>query len=87
MGYAPERCYSVDPVSGDLIMVMRGIDGYFPVEYLPSMEGVPAAELAARFNLMLGVSKPMEMSMVAGSMFGWDAPAADPGYYEMGVRA
>ena len=59
--------------------LQNGTMGIFPQDTSPR-EGVTAA------NAANGVTKAQEAAMVAGSMFGWDTPAADPkNYDEQGV--
>lgn len=66
----------VDPLqSSKVLIVRRGIQGY----EIPR----PMPEEAAEFlNQQIGVSPAQAAAMLAGSMFGWDTPAADPSHYD-----
>lgn len=80
----PEKCFSVLESTGEMIVITKGEKGYTPMGIFPQdtspREGVTAA------NAANGVTKAQEAAMVAGSMFGWDTPAADPkNYDEQGV--
>lgn len=77
----PYQCYSVLPSSGELIMLRRGQQGYFPV--VASMPSCSNRERADRLNREVGITKAQEAAMVAGSLFGFDAPAARPENYDM----
>ena len=77
----PESCHSVLPSSGELIVIKRGEKGYFPGEF-SSVDETENRIFADDRNTKNGVSKAQEAAMLAGSMFGWDAPAADPKNYD-----
>lgn len=77
----PESCHSVLPSSGELIVIKRGEKGYFPSEF-SSADEAENRIFADDRNTKNGVSKAQEAAMLAGSMFGWDAPAADPKNYD-----
>ena len=76
----PERCFSVLQSTGEVIAIERGKRGYLVTdnECAPSL----ARKAADLLNRKLGVSKAQEAAMSAGSMFGWDTPAADPRNYD-----
>ena len=80
----PDKCFGVLESTGEMIVIAKGEKGYTPTGIYPQdtspREGVTAA------NAANGVTKAQEAAMVAGSMFGWDTPAADPkNYDEQGV--
>lgn len=77
----PEICYSTLPSSGEVIKVFRGEHGYTPLK-MPNVDSAAARNYANELNGRLGVSKSQEAAMVAGSMFGWSVPAADPKNYD-----
>ena len=76
----PDKCFSYLETTGEMIVITRGEKGYTPTGIYPQdatpKEGVAAAHEAN------GVSRAQEAAMVAGSMFGWDKPAADPKNYD-----
>ena len=73
----PEFCYGVDPTDdGKVIMIKKGVKGYIPTD----IKG--GEKVADKLNERFGITKPQEEAMIAGSMFGWDVPAADPSLYE-----
>ena len=76
----PELCFSVLPGSGDLVCIKRGESGYYPSGWSTGDPG-RNRELADYNNERLGVSQAQRMAMENGSMFGWDAPGADPKAY------
>ena len=74
-------CYSTLPDTGELVCIRRGESGY-----VPSKESTDIADynrfLSRRHNLALGVTNAQRRAMEAGSVSGWDSPAADPKFYE-----
>lgn len=77
----PEHCYAVLPSSGQLIEVRRGEKGYYPCAYSTGDREYNKV-LANQFNTHEGISKAQAAAMLAGSMFGWNVPAADPACYD-----
>ena len=59
----------------------EGEDGYFPSD-LPNSGKEENRRVVDERNREGGVSKAQEAAMSAGSMFGWDVPAADPRSYD-----
>lgn len=76
----PEKCFSFLESSGELIVIEKGKQGYSPTGIYPQDSDVRAGVDAA--NEVNGVTKAQSAAMKAGSMFGWDAPAADPANYD-----
>jgi hypothetical protein len=70
----PHFAYATHPTTGQVIVVLRYTSGYHDA---PNTNGKTADEL----NEEIGVSKAMAQAMYAGSMFGWDCPAAHPACY------
>ena len=77
----PEVCYSILPSTGDVIMIKHGESGYYRCEYSTEDKAFNR-EFANGRNANLGVSKAQVEAMLAGSMYGWDVPAADPKSYD-----
>lgn len=75
----PEKCFSVLPSTDELIIIERGEQGYPPSGM--RIEGKTAREAADISNDTIGASKAQEAAMLAGSMFGFEVPAADPKNY------
>lgn len=81
----PEVCFSILPSTGDVIIIKHGESGYYRCEYSTEDKAFNR-EFANDRNANLGVSKAQVEAMLAGSMYGWDVPAADPkGYDENGT--
>ena len=78
----PVQCFSTLPSSGELILLTRGEKGYNPCYDFSSPDAQQNREFADDRNVKNGVSKAQEAAMLAGSMFGWQTPAADPKNYD-----
>ena len=81
----PEKCFSVSEYSNELIEITKGYSGYSHAE--KELGSLTPREAAERLNQELGVTKEQEQAMVAGSMFGWATPAADPANYDRNGNA
>ena len=81
----PEQCYNILPSTGDIIITKKGEDGFFKTDI--SFASVDDnRKLVDEYNASSGVSKAQAAAMLAGSMFGWKCPAADPqSYNEDGI--
>ena len=77
----PEKCFSVLPSTGELIVIERGKAGY-EASPVASFSGQTQRGSADVLNETMGVTKAQEAAMLAGSMFGWQTPAADPQNYD-----
>lgn len=77
----PEQCYAVLPNSKEIIVVQKGESGYYKTNMF-SNDRVEAQKIVDEYNDKLGVTKAQAEAMVAGSMFGWHVPAADPKNYD-----
>ena len=76
----PEHCCAILPSTGEIIEINRGESGFTPLN-LPNEGREENARLAKGYNRKKGITPAQEEAMVAGSMFGWDVPAADPKNY------
>lgn len=76
----PDKCFSYLESTGEMIVITKGEKGYTPTGTY-SQKTSPKAGTSA-INKANGVSRAQEAAMVAGSMFGWDVPAADPKNYD-----
>ena len=77
----PEKCYVYLESTDEIGVVTRGESGYAPAEIRPEGD-VSKRTGAEMLNDAMGVTKAQAAAMSAGSMFGWDAPAADPANYD-----
>lgn len=76
----PEKCFSVLKMTDQMIIIERGKKGYVLAGVC--VEGKSNREGADLGNEVAGITKAQEAAMVAGSMFGWNTPAADPKNYD-----
>lgn len=79
MNKLPEECLVLHPSTNEIVMVKLGVAGYFPQR--PENEPWGAENLDI-INERRGVTKAQVEAMLAGSMFGWDAPVANPDNYD-----
>ena len=77
----PDRCYVYLATENALGIVQKGEHGYFATDLIPESREEGKA-FANSYNQNLGVTKRQAAAMVAGSMFGWETPAADPNSYD-----
>ncbi len=76
----PEKCFSITSAADEIVIITRGEMGHRPAG--ARAEGVTAREGATALNEAMGVTRAQEAAMLFGSIYGWDKPAADPGYYD-----
>jgi len=76
----PETCFSVLPSSGQLIIIKKGESGYYPSEW-DTGSREENREIASSHNARRGITDIQEAAMLAGSMFGWNTPGANPQWY------
>lgn len=76
----PEKCFAALEATGETIIIHRGTKGYTPTGQRP--EGTSGQEGADKLNEQIGVTKAQAAAMLAGSMFGWACPGADPANYD-----
>lgn len=76
----PGQCMSILPSTGEPIILKLGEQGYTPATL--EVEGKTSQEMVDLANGEIGVTKAQEAAMLAGSLFGWQTPAADPKNYD-----
>ena len=76
----PDKCFSYLESTGEMIVITKGEKGYTPTGIYPQ-DSSPKKGVAAA-NEANGVTQAQEAAMVAGSMFGWHVPGADPKNYD-----
>ena len=76
----PKKCFAALESTGETVVIHRGVNGYTPTGQRP--EGVSGQEGADALNGQLGVTRAQAAAMLAGSMFGWACPGADPANYD-----
>lgn len=67
----PDRCLSKLATTGEVIMIRFGVMGYYPS---------PVKDADA-YNKQHGITAAQVEAMEAGSMMGWEVPAANPDNY------
>lgn len=76
----PDFCLSTLPSSGQLIILKRGERGYYASDW-DTGKREENQNIAQEHNRQRGIADIQEAAMVAGSMFGWNLPGADPQWY------
>ena len=76
----PDACFSILPSTGQLIIIKKGESGYYPSEW-DTGNREKNRDIASSHNESRGISDMQESAMLAGSMFGWDTPGANPQWY------
>lgn len=69
----PAVCYAKHPTEDRVIVIIRGEMGYLKLHH----QGYSAEQL----NAAMEVTPAQAEAMLAGSMFGWSCPGADPSTY------
>ena len=82
----PETCFSILPSSGQLIIIRCGERGYYPSEW-DTGNREENREIASSHNVRRGITDIQEAAILAGSMFGWNTPGANPQWYLDNARA
>jgi len=77
----PETCYGTLLDTGMIVIYKRGETGYYKTD-IPYASKEEARAIVDEQNALGGVTKGQEAAMAAGSMFGFDVPAADPANYD-----
>ena len=75
MNNLPEMCFSVNAVDNEVIIIKRGVDGYFKYDNVSN-------STVDELNDSIGVTKAQAAAMKVGSMFGWTVPGANPENYD-----
>lgn len=73
----PMACYIEKPETEETVKVMRGQEGYYVLRDFE--KGLSTEELNERISV---TDVRILHAMTVGSMFGWDAPGADPNSYD-----
>lgn len=76
----PDFCLSTLPSSGQLIILKRGERGYYASDW-DTGKREENQNIAQEHNRRRGISDIQEAAMIAGSMFGWSLPGADPQWH------
>ena len=77
----PEWCYAIDDVTGNIVILERGMQGYHATKFAP-MDRAKNEALVEENNKKLGVTKAQAKAMLIGSMFGFDVPGVNPDFYD-----
>jgi hypothetical protein len=68
----PAMCAALHPSTGAVILIEAGKMGYIPADHVPIQA----------YNAERGITPGQQEAMLAGSMFGWDTPSANPANYD-----
>lgn len=74
----PDFCYSYNETTGEIIVIKKGLEGYYPSEIklddtlVGDKRKAEAEKLINEQNEILGVTEDQKLQMELNSMFGWD---------------
>ena len=77
----PERCYVYVQTKNEIGLIQKGESGYYRTD-MWIIDANDGKQIVKDLNEKLGVTKAQGEAMKAGSMFGWETPAADPKNYD-----
>jgi len=84
----PPKCLTLLPSNGDIIEITRYEKGYRPIRKSADFSTPEGKALFVdTANKKWGVTKAQEAAMLAGSLFGWDTPAARAKNYDENGKA
>ena len=78
----PERCYVFVESENRIGIIVKGQSGYIHVPEDECSDPAINKKTVDGHNAEMGVTKAQAEAMKAGSMFGWETPAADPKNYD-----
>ena len=78
----PVTCFAQHPETGEVILLTKGEQGYQKTADYPGSDHMKNKSIVEKLNRNSGVTKAQVSAMLAGSMFGFDVPAADPRNYD-----
>ncbi|AKQ08351.1 hypothetical protein PQE66_gp036 [Bacillus phage PBC2] len=74
----PDMCFGIKPSTGEVCVIMKGIDGYFI-----SKDKIDYSNYNVDLmNEDIGVTKRQRIAMEIGATFGWHVPAVDIDMYD-----
>ena len=82
----PEQCYVYVKSENVIGYINKGDSGYIKTD-IAVIDADDGMRICEEKNKILGVTKAQAAAMVAGSMFGWETPAADPKNYDASGKA
>jgi hypothetical protein len=82
----PDICMSTLPSDGSLIVIKHKESGY-RVADISSYDADENQYLAEYINKLLDVTPAQKAAMIAGSIHGWNSPAANPTHYDENGKA
>ena len=82
----PAFCMSTRPSDGCLIKITHKESGY-KIADISTEDSAENKYVAKYINELMGVAPAQEAAMIAGSMFGWNTPAANPVNYDENGKA
>ena len=77
----PDKCWCVLPDSDEIVAVKKGKPGYCRIDRY-GHDREDALDIVAELNEKDGVNKAQTEAMLAGALFGWGCPAANPEKYD-----